>query len=62
VVGSFAYTDDHFDQATELLGEWDLSWASAFPLADGATVFTSLMNGALEPVKALLHPADAADS
>ncbi len=62
VVGSFAYTDEHFDQATEALGEWDLSWASAFPLADGAMVFTSLMNGALEPVKALLHPADAADS
>ncbi|HTZ94120.1 MAG TPA: alcohol dehydrogenase catalytic domain-containing protein [Streptosporangiaceae bacterium] len=38
VVGSFAYTDENFDQAIELLGEWDLSWASAFPLADGAEV------------------------
>jgi threonine dehydrogenase-like Zn-dependent dehydrogenase len=56
VVGSFAYTDEHFDRAIELLGEWDLSWASAFPLGAGAEVFTSLMNGALEPVKALLHP------
>ena len=59
VAGSFAYTDAHFDRAIELLGEWDLSWTSAFPLADGAEVFTSLMNGALEPVKALLHPVDA---
>jgi threonine dehydrogenase-like Zn-dependent dehydrogenase len=62
VLGSFAYTDEHFDQAVELLGEWDLTWASAFPLADGAEVFTSLMNGALEPVKALLHPGDAVGS
>jgi hypothetical protein len=45
----FAYTDEHFDRAIELLSGWDLSWASAFPLADGAEVFTSLMNGALDP-------------
>lgn len=62
VVGSFAYTDEHFDRAIELLSGWDLSWASAFPLADGAEVFTSLMNGALDPVKALLHPGNGAGS
>jgi threonine dehydrogenase-like Zn-dependent dehydrogenase len=62
VLGSFAYTDEDFDRAIGLLGEWDLSWASGYPLANGAEVFTKLMNGALEPVKALLHPGDAGDS
>ena len=58
VLASFAYTDENFDRAVELIGGWDLSWTSAFPLADGAQVFTRLLNGALEPVKALLNPGD----
>ncbi len=60
ILASFGYTDEDFDRAVGLIGGWDLSWTSAFPLADGAQVFTELMNGALEPVKALLHPGDAA--
>ena len=56
VLGSFAYTDEEFDRAIGLLDGWDLTWASGYPLADGAEVFTRLMNGAAEPVKALLHP------
>jgi threonine dehydrogenase-like Zn-dependent dehydrogenase len=62
VLGSFAYTDDDFDRAVGLLAGWDLSWASAYPLADGAEVFTRLMNGSLEPVKALLQPGHATAS
>ncbi len=59
VVGSFAYTDDDFSKAMELLSDWDLTWTTAYPLAAGAEVFTSLMNGDSQPVKALLHPSDA---
>jgi threonine dehydrogenase-like Zn-dependent dehydrogenase len=56
VQGSFAYSDEEFNQAADLLRGWDLSWASRYPLTDGAEVFTGLMNGGLEPVKALLVP------
>jgi threonine dehydrogenase-like Zn-dependent dehydrogenase len=56
VLGSFAYTDAEFGQALALAGQWDLSWVDTFPLAEGAGVFTALMNGGTEPVKALLTP------
>jgi threonine dehydrogenase-like Zn-dependent dehydrogenase len=56
VLGSFAYSDEEFARATELLRNWDLSWTSHYPLADGAEIFTGLMNGGLDPVKALLLP------
>ena len=56
VLGSFAYSDEEFGQAAELLRGWDLSWTSQYPLTDGAEIFTGLMNGALQPVKALLVP------
>ncbi|RSN02961.1 galactitol-1-phosphate 5-dehydrogenase [Nonomuraea sp. WAC 01424] len=56
VLGSFAYTDADFATAVETVGEWDLSWVRTFPLADGAEVFTTLMNGHDTPVKALLSP------
>jgi threonine dehydrogenase-like Zn-dependent dehydrogenase len=56
VLGSFAYGDEEFAQATTLVQEWDLSWAAGYPLAAGAEIFTSLMNGGLQPVKALLLP------
>jgi threonine dehydrogenase-like Zn-dependent dehydrogenase len=59
VIGSFAYKDEDFADAVALLQHADLGWASAYPLADGARVFTRLMNGELEPVKALLHPGAA---
>ncbi len=56
VLGSFAYTDAEFDRAAVLLKDADLSWAAPYPLADGAQIFTELMNGRLDPVKALLRP------
>lgn len=56
VLGSFAYTDTEFAEAVVLAGRWDLGWVASFPLGDGATVFTELMNGRPDPVKALLLP------
>jgi threonine dehydrogenase-like Zn-dependent dehydrogenase len=56
VLGSFAYSDEEFAQATVMIREWDLTWAAGYPLAEGAEVFTELMNGGLHPVKALLRP------
>src|SRR5215467_1633223 len=56
VLGSFAYDDEEFAQATAMIREWDLAWAAGRPLAEGAKVFTELMNGGLDPVKALLRP------
>ena len=56
VLGSFAYRDEEFAQATTMIREWDLAWAAGYPLAEGAEVFTELMNGSLHPVKALLQP------
>jgi threonine dehydrogenase-like Zn-dependent dehydrogenase len=56
VQGSFAYSDEEFARAAELLRDWDLSWTSQYPLTEGAEIFTGLMNGGLQPVKALLVP------
>ncbi|MGW2155252.1 alcohol dehydrogenase catalytic domain-containing protein [Nonomuraea sp. NPDC001699] len=56
VLGSFAYTDEDFATAVRTVGEWDVSWVRTCPLADGAELFTALMNGRDTPVKALLGP------
>ncbi|WP_231336257.1 zinc-binding dehydrogenase [Actinomadura graeca] len=56
LLGSFGYTPAEFATAVGLAAEWDLSWVNTFPLTDGARVFTDLMNGGTEPVKALLTP------
>jgi threonine dehydrogenase-like Zn-dependent dehydrogenase len=56
VLGSFAYRDEEFAQATARIGDWDLTWAAGYPLAAAAGVFTDLMNGGLHPLKALLLP------
>ncbi|TYC08257.1 alcohol dehydrogenase catalytic domain-containing protein [Actinomadura syzygii] len=56
LLGSFGYTAAEFAAATDIAAECDLSWVDTFPLADGARVFTELMNGGTEPVKALLTP------
>jgi threonine dehydrogenase-like Zn-dependent dehydrogenase len=58
VLGSFAYTDDDFNHAIGLLRDWDLTWTSGYPLSAGAQVFTDLMNGGLQPVKAVLRPQE----
>lgn len=56
ILGSFAYSDEEFGEAVDLLAGRDLSWTSGYPLAAGAEIFTRLMNGGLHPVKALLQP------
>lgn len=56
VVGSFAYTDAEFVEAIELASRVDLGWCDTFPLEEGARVFTELMNGRTDIVKALLRP------
>jgi threonine dehydrogenase-like Zn-dependent dehydrogenase len=59
IAGSFAYTDSEFAMAMELITGWDLSWATGYPLDAGAEIFTSLLDGASSPVKALLRPPGA---
>jgi threonine dehydrogenase-like Zn-dependent dehydrogenase len=54
--GSFAYTSDEFVAAIALAPKLSLTWSSTFPLAHGADVFLSLMNGGTTPIKALLQP------
>ena len=56
VLGSFAYSGEEFRRAAGLVQGWDLSWISPYPLAEGAGVFTGLMNGGHYPVKATLRP------
>ena len=56
IVGSFAYTDDEYMRTAAIIQGWDLGWVSEYPLADGADVFARLMDGATQPVKALLVP------
>ncbi len=56
VRGSFAYRDDEFAAALAMAGDLDLSWSTTYPLDEGATIFTALMNGQATPVKALLAP------
>ena len=56
VLGSFAYSGEEFRRAAGLVQGWDLSWISPYPLAEGAEVFTGLMNGGHYPVKATLRP------
>jgi len=57
VRGSFAYTDAEFGQAIELAADVDLGWGDVFPLEQGAEIFTDLMHGRSDVVKALLQPA-----
>lgn len=56
VLGSFAYTDQEFGEAVELARTVELGWVHSFPLADGADIFTQLMKGRTDVVKALLRP------
>jgi len=39
-----------------LLRNTNLDWTASYPLAEGAAIFTELMNGRTHPVKALLRP------
>jgi threonine dehydrogenase-like Zn-dependent dehydrogenase len=56
VMGSFAYTDAEFVEAIALAEHLDLSWAESFPLSKGPEIFTELMNGRTDVIKALLLP------
>jgi threonine dehydrogenase-like Zn-dependent dehydrogenase len=56
VRGSFAYTNREFAQAIELAANVGLGWADVFPLEQGAEIFTDLMHGRSDVVKALLRP------
>jgi threonine dehydrogenase-like Zn-dependent dehydrogenase len=58
VLGSFAYRDDEFEAAIGLALRIDLSWSATFPLSQGAKIFTELMNGRTDIVKALLQPTE----
>jgi alcohol dehydrogenase len=56
VVGSFAYDDPDFVAAMALAPSVDLSWHETFALDDGADIFTQLMHGRSDVIKALLRP------
>jgi threonine dehydrogenase-like Zn-dependent dehydrogenase len=56
VLGSFAYTDAEFGEALGMAAGCDLRWVTSFPLAQGASIFTELMHGRADVVKALLVP------
>jgi threonine dehydrogenase-like Zn-dependent dehydrogenase len=59
ISGSFAYRQDDFAAAVALAAELDLGWTTSFTLEDGPTIFTELMNGRTDVVKAVLHPQGA---
>jgi alcohol dehydrogenase len=56
VIGSYCYTSAEFGRAIELARDLPLGWSTTFPLADGPTIFTELMNGRHDVVKAVLDP------
>ncbi len=56
VRGSFAYTDDQFADAVAIAPRLNLSWATTYPLSQGAEIFNALMAGQTTPNKALLRP------
>lgn len=54
VLGSFAYTDQDFRQALRMAETVDASWVTSFPLEFGVQVFTELMQGRTDIIKAQL--------
>ncbi|WP_155053947.1 alcohol dehydrogenase catalytic domain-containing protein [Streptomyces blattellae] len=56
VIGSYCYTSAEFTHAVKLARDVPLDWATPFPLDDGVSIFTELMHGRHDVVKALLHP------
>ena len=57
IVGSFAYSNQDFGDAVFLAAEVDLHWVARFDLAEGIQIFSELMEGRTDIVKALLRPA-----
>lgn len=62
VLGSFAYTDADFRRAIRIAAAIDPSWVATFPLDRGAEIFTELMNGRTDLVKAQLKPTSIANN
>lgn len=56
VLGSFAYTNEEFAESLELARTCDFGWVDHFPLTESASLFTELMNGRTDIVKAILRP------
>jgi threonine dehydrogenase-like Zn-dependent dehydrogenase len=54
--GSFAYTDQDFRAAVRLAATVDPFWVTTLPLEQGVEIFTELMNGRTDVVKAQLTP------
>jgi threonine dehydrogenase-like Zn-dependent dehydrogenase len=54
VHGSFAYTDQDFRAAIGLAATVDPFWVTTLPLEQGVEIFTELMNGRTDVVKAQL--------
>ncbi|OYD61120.1 zinc-dependent alcohol dehydrogenase [Rhodococcus sp. OK302] len=57
VLGSYCYTRSDFERALSLAEHTPLDWTTRFPLELGATIFTELMDGRQDVIKALLCPA-----
>jgi threonine dehydrogenase-like Zn-dependent dehydrogenase len=55
VFGSFAYTDQDFRAAIGLAASIDPFWVTTFPLERGVEIFTELMEGRTDIVKAQLQ-------
>jgi alcohol dehydrogenase len=56
VTGSYCYTKAEFAEAVALARRLPLGWATGFALTEGPTIFTELMNGRHDVVKAVLDP------
>lgn len=58
ILGSFAYNDNEFAEAVRLAGSVPLDWVDTFPLSDGERIFSELLAGRTDIVKALLFPQE----
>lgn len=56
VLGSYCYQPADFEAAVNLASTFDLSWTRSFEMDEAADIFTALMNGRGDVVKALLLP------
>jgi threonine dehydrogenase-like Zn-dependent dehydrogenase len=56
VLGSYCYRPDEFVEALRMADRLPLDWTSSYPLEHGARIFTQLMNGRQDVIKALLRP------
>lgn len=56
ILSSFAYSDEEFVSAVDLVADLPLDWVTTVPLASGADVFRELYNGRTDLVKVLLRP------